>query len=89
MTKADALDRALVHELHIRLLNRPESISDAALRPIVRVALAYTQAHYGKPIERDVVEEFDEDSLALVEILALAVLQRTTLYGEQEDRQFG
>ena len=89
MTKADVLDRALLHELHIRLHSRPEPISDASLRPIVRVALAYTQVQYGGSVAKDAVEEFDEDSLALVEILALAVLQRSALYEKRANLDFG
>ncbi len=91
MTKADARDRALLHDLHIEMAShRFTPIGDEALRAVVRVALAYT--HVSSPddsISRDVIEEFDEDSLALVEILTLAVLQRKTSMRDVENLNLG
>ncbi len=90
MVKANGLDRALLHGLHQRIANHPEPVSDAALRAVVRVALAYTQAtRNDDTVARDAVEEFDEDSLALVEILTLTVLQLKTSGQEQTNVRFG
>lgn len=76
MKRANPLDRALLHGLHQRLASRPETIGSAALGTVLQVAQAYTQsASDGDASLRDAIEEFDEDSLALVEILMLAVLQ--------------
>ena len=89
MTKANGLDRALLHGLHQRLAFRAEPVSDAALRAVLRVALAYTAPQADDSSASDAVQQFDEDSLALVEILARAVLQHKTI-DKQEDRvQFG
>ena len=90
MTKANGLDRALLHGLHQRLANRPEPVSDAALRAVVRVAQAYTQtSRNDDSVQRDAVEQFDEDSLALVEILTNAVLQLKVSDVQERGFQFG
>ena len=90
MTKANGLDRALLHGLHQRLGNRPEPVSDAALRAVIRVAQAYTvTARIDDTVQRDAVEQFDEDSLALVEILTTAVLQLKMSDVEERGFQFG
>ena len=81
MMKANGLDRALLHGLHLRLAKKPETISPAALRAVLRVAEAYSQGIRDAEPSADVVAEFDEDSLALVEVLTLALLQEKTLGG--------
>ena len=81
MTKANGLDRALVHGLHLRMAKRPEPISAVALGAVLRVAQAYSQGDRDNEPPRDVIAEFDEDSLALVDILALAVVQLKELDG--------
>lgn len=90
MTKASGLDRALLHGLHQRLGRRPERVSDAALRAVLRVAFAYTQdSKADDSAAQEAIGEFDEDSLALVEVLAQTLLQLTTSGNELRFEEFG
>ncbi len=75
-SKPNGLDRAILHGLHQRLAMKQHEINQAEVRAVLRVALAY-QRNDVSSMETDAsaVVEFDEDSVALVEILTLALLQ--------------
>ena len=86
MRRADGIDRAFVHGLHARLLtSEVETISETAVKAILRVATSYSAATDDETITSvEILKEFDEDAVALVYCLTHVLFQQSAAQGRTE-----
>ena len=76
MKRAHPLDRALLHGLHRRLCDNTEPIDHTVLSAAIRMAQGYANRDpQPDDAAASIIEDFDEDALALIDILTIAALR--------------
>lgn len=89
MTKEHEQDRALLHDLHRRLAAGLRPITEAETNAVIRLASAYKSLAREASLDREMLLACDEDSFALVDVLAQIVLRRSGADDEQNEAKSG